>query len=243
MFIIISFIIFQAFIFTGMVFFLRKIFKQDAVTATSHLEKMASEYAKKEEEIKRQYEEATRKSQEIVANAQKELQENKDLILKEAQEEKKKLLEQAQVKADEMIAQADSAAQALLKEMNQRIEEKALLKAVDLLKDILPEGIRHEIHMKWLDDLIANGFTQLDRIKISERIDTVSVVTPFSLSGPQKAHLCAVMSEKLGCQVTLVETVDIGVIAGLVVKAGNLVFDGSLRFKIQEAARGEQSGR
>ena len=52
MLIIVSFIILQAFIFAVMVFFLRKIFSQNVTSATSHLEKISADYARKEEEIK-----------------------------------------------------------------------------------------------------------------------------------------------------------------------------------------------
>lgn len=242
MFSIASFIILQALIFAGVVVFLRKMFSQNVTSATSHLDKMSLDYAKKEEEIKKQYEEAARKSQEIVLNAQKELQTQKEQVFQEVQEEKKRLLEAAQAKADELIAQADCAAQGLLKEMAQKIEEKALLKAVGLLQTILPEGIRFEIHKKWFDDLIASGLSRLERLNIPEGIDTASLITPFALSSPQKEALLKVMGEKLGRQIMLVEKIDPNIIAGLVVMIGNLVFDGSLRFKIEEAARGEQSG-
>lgn len=242
MLIIASFIILQALIFAGVVVFLRQMFSQNVTSATAHLDKMSLDYAKKEEEIKKQYEEATRKSQEIVLNAQKELQAQKEQAFQEAQEEKKRLLEAAQAKADELIAQADRAAQGLLKEMAQKIEEKALLKAVGLLQRILPEGIRFEIHKKWFDDLIASGLSRLERLNIPEGIDTASVITPFTLSSPQKEALLKVIGEKLGRQIMLVEKIDPNIIAGLVVMTGNLVFDGSLRFKIEEAARGEQSG-
>lgn len=242
MLIIVSFIILQGFIFAGMVFFLRKIFSRNVTSATSHLEKISADYARKEEEIKKQYEEAKLKSQEIVSSAEKQLQAQREQFLKEAQEEKKRILDNAQNKADEMLRQADGACQALLKEMQWKIDEKALLKAAELLKVVLPEGIRYEIHKKWLEDLITNGLAQLDRLKITDGVTTASIVTAFNLHSHQRDSLQAAISAKLGRQVTLVEKTDPGIIAGLVITVGSLVFDGSLMFKIQEAVRGERSG-
>jgi F0F1-type ATP synthase delta subunit len=50
------------------------------------------------------------------------------------------------------------------------------------------------------------------------------------------------LQEKLGIQINLKEEADQGLIAGLVVSIGSLSLDGSLKFKIQEEARGRQSG-
>lgn len=238
---IISFLILAALIFAVMVFSLRKIFSQNITSATSHLEKIAADYAKKEEEIKKQYEDAARKSQEIIVNAQKDLQAQKEQAASETQEEKKKILEAAHSKADEMLKQAEASCQALLKEMNRKIDERALQKAEGLLKTALPEGLRQEIHIKWIDELLAGGFTQLDRLKIPDDITTASIVTPFALDSKQRNSLQEALSQKLGRQITLVEKLDTATVAGLTITVGNLVFDGSLGFKIQEEVRAQQS--
>jgi len=58
---IFSLIVLQIIIFTALVFFLRNTLNRNVISATSHLEQLSSEYAKKEEEVKKLYDDAKRK--------------------------------------------------------------------------------------------------------------------------------------------------------------------------------------
>lgn len=239
---IVSLVVILALIFAAMIFFLQKLFKQNVVSATSHLEGMASEYARKEEEIKKQLEELKRQAQEILSNAQKDAQAQREQLLKEAREQKDKLLGLAQAKSDEMLKQADGSCQVLLKEMRDKIEERATQRALQLLEASLPDNIRKKIHQLWIDEVISSGLKALDRLRVSEAIQEAEVLTAFALSSEQRDRLSAKITEKLERQIALNEKITPQIIAGLVVNVGSLVFDGSLRFKIQEAARVHQSG-
>jgi F0F1-type ATP synthase membrane subunit b/b' len=225
-------------IFIVLVSLMHKIFNREVVTATAHLDSLSSEYAKKEEAIKKQFEDAKRQSQEILENAQKDGQKQKEDILKSAEDEKGKIINEAHEKAAELIRQADNARLALLAELNEKIEDTAIVKAAELLQAALPEDIRNDVHLRWVDDLIANSFEQLDRLKIPQGLNEVKVVSAFSLSQKQKTQLAAKLEEKLGYAIKLLEEVDPQIIAGLVVSIGSLFLDGSLKFKIQEVARG-----
>lgn len=239
---IVSLVIILALIFAVMIFLLQKLFKQNVVSATSHLEGMASEYAKKEEEIKKQFEELKRQSQEILSNAQKDAQAQREQLIKEAEEQKVRILSLAQAKSDEMLKQADASCHVLLKEMRDKIEEGATRRALQLLEVSLPDNIRSKIHQLWIDEVISGGLKALDRLRVSEAIGEAEVVTAFALSREQRELLSAKITEKLGRQIALNEKTAPGIIAGLVVSVGSLVFDGSLKFKIQEAARAYQPG-
>lgn len=238
---IISFIIIMAFIFAGMLVFLRRTFNQSVVSATAHLDELAAEYAKKEEEIKKQSAELKRQAQEILNNAQKDARAQAEQILKEVQEEKSRIINTALGKSDEMLKQADSSCSVLLKEMQNKIEEKALERAAQLLQFSLSENTRKKIHGFWIDELISAGLQQLERLRIPENVSQAEVSSAFSLTDTQRQLFSAKISEKLGRKITLDEKIDPQLIAGLVVNIGSVVFDGSLRFKIQEAARAQQS--
>ena len=236
--IIVSMIAIIVILFVGMVMFLKKFFNHEVTSATAHLDSLISETSAKEEEVKKQYEDAKRQSQEIISNAQKDAAIQKENILKAVAEEKTKIIEEAHAKADEVIKQADNARLALLDELEQKISEKAIVKAQELLQGVLPEDFRKEVHARWVSDIIANSLEELDRLRVPQNLSEVKVVCAFSLNDQERSSLKLKLKEKLGFEIKLVEETDPSLICGLVVNIGSLILDGSLKFKIQGAARG-----
>lgn len=232
----ISVVLFFLLMFFGLVLMFRNVIGRNVTSATKQLEEMGQEYAKKEAEVERQLEEIKNKSQEAIVKAQEEAQKQKERIVKEAQEEKSRVLGAAQVKVDEMISQADKARQSLLSEIEQRIEEKALKRAIELLRQALPEQLRREIHDRWTNDLISSTLEQLDRLRVDENVDQARVVSAFSLEIGQVEALKLKIREKLGRELGLKEDLEPDIISGVIVHIGSLVFDGSLKTKIQEIA-------
>ncbi|MCX5708842.1 MAG: F0F1 ATP synthase subunit delta [Candidatus Omnitrophica bacterium] len=224
-------------IFIVMIKILRKVFSDDVTKSTAHLSSQEAEYEAKKEEIRKQLEDAKRQSQEIIANAQKDAAQQKDGVLKAASEEKDKILGEAQAKADEVIKQADNARLALLNELELKINEGATLRAQELLQSVLPEDFRKEVHVRWVNDVIANGFSELDRLRVPEGLSEVKVVSAFGLTEKETQQLKSKLKEKLGFDVKLEESIDPSLICGLVVNVGSLILDGSLKFKIQGVAR------
>ncbi len=237
---IVSFVVLIAVLFIILIFSFNKILNRDVGQATAHLDQLAAEYAKREQEIKKQYDEIKREGQELLEFAQKEADQQKQRILKEVDAEKGKIIAGAQSKAEEMIQQADKARNALLEDMDNKIEEKALERAQQLLQEAIPEHVRRSLHAHWVEDLLASSFQQLDRLHIPQGSAEVSVVTAFALTDSERQALNAKLREKLVFEVTCKEEVDPAIIAGWVVSIGSLVLDGSLRFKIQEAVIAKQ---
>jgi len=226
-----------------MFFMFKNLVHSRLVGQTEHLDAQQAALAKKKEEIDKQLEDIKRQSQEIMANAHKEAAEQKEKLSKEIQEQKAKILEAAHQEANEMIKQADNARLALMAEENDKIDERATLKAVSLLKDALPEDVRRTIHERWVSDLIASGYENLDRLKIPEGTKDVTVICAFELTDKQRGELAAKLTDKLGPGLNIKEEVDPDIIAGLVVNTGSLFLDGSLKFKIKEESLGHhQSG-
>jgi vacuolar-type H+-ATPase subunit H len=229
-------------VFIGLVIFMQKVFNKEVVSATSHLDELTAEYAKREEALKKQYEDAKRQSQEIIANAQKDAQQQRDQVLKEAHDEKNKILDEAAKKTDEMVRQADNARLALLAEVDKKIEERAIVKAVELLGICLSEDFRRQMHESWVQELTQAGFQVLDRLRVPDQIQSIKVVTAFALTEGQRKALVLKIKERLGYEVAIEEEIDPKIIAGISVNVGSLYLDGSLKFKIEEEARAKQSG-
>lgn len=215
-----------------------KMVKTQLVGQTRHLDDQRATLDRKEAEINKQLEDLKRQSRELISNAQNEAQSLKEAAQKEAQEKSDKIVRDANANADEIMKQADNARLALMSDIENKIDDRAVVKAVELLSAALPEKTRRQVHESWFDDLTSGDMAQFDRLKIPEGATEVVLATAFALTDAQKQILISKFMEKLGMQVSIRETVDPGLIAGIVVSIGNLYFDGSLKFRVQEGARG-----
>ncbi len=69
-----------------------------------------------------------------------------------------------------------------------------------------------------------------------EKAQDVDVVSAFPLTETQQNQLAEKMKARLGCSVRLNTEVDSDLIGGVIVKAGDLVIDGSLRARLAKLA-------
>ena len=67
--------------------------------------------------------------------------------------------------------------------------------------------------------------------------DQVHVSSAFELSEPQRAAIIAAMEQRFGTKVTLDCEVDASLIGGVVIRAGDLVIDASLRGRLGQLAQ------
>jgi F-type H+-transporting ATPase subunit delta len=82
---------------------------------------------------------------------------------------------------------------------------------------------------------IAQLFAKL-RADYERRMD-VTVISAFALTDQLQAQLTHALASRLGCEVTLQKVVDNALLGGAVIRAGDLVIDGSLRGKLQRLAQ------
>jgi len=73
------------------------------------------------------------------------------------------------------------------------------------------------------------------RSEVENTLD-VEVTTAYALDDAQRARLSAALSRRFGRDVRLHETVDAGLVGGAVVRAGDLVIDGSLKGRLEQLA-------
>ena len=193
----VSLIVLQILIFAGLIAILKRILTQNVVSATKHLDELNQNYTKKEEEATRRLEEAKQKAQDIVAKATEESESLKAKIIKESNNEGDEIVKEARAKSDEIIQQADKARQLLLSEIDERIASEAINRACELIQYTLPEQFKRDAHSQWVEELIKNGFTQLERLHIPLDIREIKIVSAFSLNDTQRKVLSKKLKEVL----------------------------------------------
>jgi F-type H+-transporting ATPase subunit b len=234
---IVLLILIQIIIFVVLILMFRRIMTKNVVQATTHLEEMSQEYTEKEKEISKRLQEAKQKAQETVLRAQSEAEKRKAQIIKDAEEERDSILKQARSQSEEVIQHADKSRQLLLAEIDERIAKAAILKACELIESSLSDEFKKEVHKRWVEDLVDSGFKGIGNLKIPENIKEAKVVSAFSLTDEQRKTISKKLKETLDRDVKLKEENDPKIVAGLIIKVGSLVLDGSLKNKIQEKAR------
>jgi F-type H+-transporting ATPase subunit delta len=110
----------------------------------------------------------------------------------------------------------------------------------ELAADKLPEGGENFIRLLVRNDRVE-ALPDISRqydLRVAEARKSVNaeVITAWALSEEQKTRLSAALEIRLGCSVTLEETIDKQLLGGAVLKAGDLVIDGSAAGRIRKLA-------
>lgn len=109
---------------------------------------------------------------------------------------------------------------------------------IDLTKDVLPDGGTNFINLlvqndrvQVLDD-IEQQYGEL--VAKARALVNAEVITAIALTDEQKSALSSALETRLGLKVSLEETIDSSLIGGAIVKAGDLVIDGSAKGRIEK---------
>ena len=230
-------VLIQLIVFTLLVVFLKMILTRNISTATAHLHELNQDYNQKVEDANKRKQEVDRSYDEMLLRAKADAEKNKVTILREAQATQDTVLKQARQQSEEIIGQANRAHEMAMKEIDSRVETRAAERACELAGEVLTNEMSEMLHKLWVKDLLKTGLEDLDRLHIPERVQEVPVVTAFALSDEQKSLIQKKLKDALGHDVRLSESVHPELIAGLQIAIGNLVIDGSLKYKIKEASR------
>ena len=110
----------------------------------------------------------------------------------------------------------------------------------DLTKDVLPEGGTNFINLLVQNErvLVLNDIQSQYKELVAKAQASVNatVVSAFALSEAQKASLESALQTRLGLKVELEESVDASLIGGAIIRAGDLVIDGSAKGRIEKLA-------
>ena len=231
---IVAIIFLQIIIFGGIIFFVRHMLSQNVTSATSHLQDAVKEYAKKQEDMEKKLKESQEQYEATMKKAKKEAEILKDQTRKEIEEERNRIIEQAHRESEIIIERAQKSAEAIRADQEKLINEKAVEKSGNLVCQIIPQNIAEEMHKTWVEDLIRDGITGLERLRIPDEVKFADISTAFALPPEQHQEIKDTIKQKLNKDVELREEVNISLIAGMIIRLGNLILDGSFYGKIGE---------
>lgn len=233
-----SLILVLVIVFVGLILTLRQVMVTNAVSATRHLEELNRKFTEKEAEVDSRMAKIDEESEKILERARLEAEGIRDKVVSDAGKQRDEIIKDAGIKAEEIIQKAEKSRKTLLLEIEERIGRGAAERAQSLVQENLPEKYRQELHRMWSRDVIDSGFGGMERLHSAEDISVVEVASAFALTDEQRKEILEKISKVLNKEVSLKEEISPKLIAGIIIKAGSLVFDGSLLSKMTERMRG-----
>jgi len=230
---IVQLIIIQVVTFVVLVFVLRKLLFAEANTEVKRLQNLNEENEKKAEELKKKAEARELEYKERLKKDEENARRIKEDAEKEIEKQHSQAVERAKIEAEKIISQARNSKEKMREEVKNELEEKAVSFACELVKGVFDEKIYKNAHSELIDNII-HGLENIDESKISDKVKSAELTTPFPISAEETQRIKNIITKKASRQIDLKEKMDKGLIAGVIIKIGDLIIDGSLSNKLEE---------
>lgn len=230
-------VLIQIVIFTMLVIFLRVLLTRNVTTATTHLHELNQDYNEKVEAANKKKAEVDRYYNEMLLKAKADAEKQRISVLHQAQETQEAILKDARRQGEDIIANAHKAKEQALEEIETRIRGEAQVRAAGLMNEVLTAEMSESLHQLWVKELLKTGLSDMEKLNVPENVKEVRVESAFPLNAEQKSVLQKKFQAVLGKNVLLAEEIHPDLVAGLRIRLGSVVIDGSLLFKLKEIAR------
>lgn len=226
-------ILIQVATFILIVLFLRWLLHSHIGRALRRLQKLNQENLEKEKVLKEELERAKREAEREVEGGRREAESIKEQAREEAEKNREDILAKARKEAKRLINEAVRDCQRKRMELTLEMQEKSVYLATDMIRYIFTERGREDLHTQLIDELIGE-IERLEKEKIKAQGNKAEVICAYTLREGQKNRLKKVLHLKLNRDITLSEEVDQEIIAGLIIKMGGFVIDGSIKNKLKK---------
>lgn len=228
-------ILVQAVTFIFIVLFLRWLLYSNIRQALKRLRKLNQDNLVKEKVLQKELERAKREAQGEVAEGRRQAEKIKQQAAKEAEKSREEMMNKVKRAAKQLVNEATKDSQRKMTGLILEMRGKAVDLAADIIKYIFTEQGRETLNNQLVDELI-NEIEKLEKekIKVRDEDNEAEIICVNKLSDEQKRRLSEILSSKLDKRITLIERIDEKIVAGLIVRLGVEVIDGSIKNKLQK---------
>jgi F-type H+-transporting ATPase subunit b len=224
-------ILLQVITFAVLAVLLHQLLYRQVTRSMARLQRLYQENRQREEELKRRREETEQELRTTRARHDEEIGKLKAETEAAAQERRNEVLAQAKEEGRRVVAEAEAKRERMRASLVSEMEEKAVGLASDIIGRVFTAPVAQSIHAHLIDELIEEIGKDGRRPDVAP--ETVEVVVAFPLTPTQHERLLAIFSSTTGRAVTIKETIDEALVAGMVVRLANVVLDGSLNNKLK----------
>jgi F-type H+-transporting ATPase subunit b len=226
-------ILIQLVTFILIILFLRWLLYTHISRALRRLQQLNQENLKKEKALKEELERAKREVERELAQGRQQAENIRAHAREEAQKDREEIIAQARKEAKRLINEALRDCQRKRIELISEAQEKAVYLATDMIRYIFTDQGRQDLHFQLINELIGE-IKDLEQKKIKAEGTQVEIICVCPLKDEQKRSLKQALQTKLNRNISLTERIDEDIIAGLIVKLGGFVIDGSIKNKLKK---------
>jgi len=208
---------------------------------TLRLQQLSEESTQKAQELAGKVLDVENDYREKMSLAEGEIREMKSRVKKEVEGLRAAVLAKAKAEAQRIIAQSLNAKEEIRCEIEDQMKERSMAFSKNVLREVFSSDELEMIHDGFLENIFKE-LTVMDKgrlqsVDLSGPDDNViEVKTSRPMSAQQIKKLEVILSAKLEKQVTIHETIDTDVMAGVVITMGSFIIDGSFAERFRRAA-------
>ena len=236
---ILQLVFIQIITFVLLIAVLRWLLYRHIARSLRRLKQLNQQNLEKERTLREELQRAKREAEREIQEGRAQAEQIKEQARRQAEKEREEIFAQARKEAKRIIVEAERENQKKRLELTLNMQERSVYLATQMIRYIFGEKGKEQLHAQLIGELIEE-VGSLDSKNIKKQsmdisaINRAEVITAFSLEHRQKEKLTKYLSDKLDRNISLNETIDPEIIAGLVIKMGRFVIDGSIKNKLKK---------
>lgn len=232
----IYFIILQIIVFSGIIYFLKKILFKDTESAEKRLGVVYEDLVKKQKDLTEKIEEGERefqvKKEEAAAIAEKMATQ----ALEETRKKEEEILKKARAEADDILAKAHGSRDTFYHSLEVEANKKMIDYVAEVLKNVFDSKTELLIHTQFVRNFIEQA-KKSDLATVDAKGQAFVLRSAMPLKKEEKDEIMGILSEKLGTKDLKIEEVeDKKLIAGIALQIGTLLLEGNFANSVKDAA-------
>ena len=232
---VVTIIIFQGLLFAGLIFILRQFMKGHVSGAVGHLQKLNEELVKQQNELKQKMAEAQKEYESKMGNLQDEIREKQGQVREEANKMLEESRQRALAERENIINEAVETREKMRQEIMAQMEEKAVFHSRTILGEFF-SGEMHALIHEFLVREVIQGLKEVNVEAFQISTDTAELTSAIPVSADLKSQIQKILKDRIKRDVKFKEETDESLVAGLILKFGTFVIDGSMTHRLKEAA-------
>ncbi len=230
---LIQLVIVQVLTFVAIVFILRKLLYSESAKETLRLRQLKEETSLKYKELQQKIDEAENAYNAKMAEAEEKTRALSIKAEGEGEELRRKMLAKAKDDADSIVKSALNTKEKMREEIVEEMKKKAPAVASRIFKSMLSQDVREAVHKELVGDVI-DKIKKAEKAAFKSKADRGEIVSAFPLSKKDAAEIESLLRLNLGYEIQMQEKKDSELIAGILIKLGTILIDGTLENRLRQ---------